>query len=95
MITRQFERHVAEGASVRLKARIANPGCSSVCYVWSATKGWFDDADTLEPIYHAPWTDRPEGEVVVVTLTTHDAAPGASYDQIRLLIDNVDPSPAP
>ncbi len=89
MIIRQFERHVTEGTSVRLGARIANPACSSVCYVWSATKGWFDGADTLEPTYHAPWTDRPEGETVIVTLTTYDAAPGASYDQIRFVIDNV------
>jgi len=89
MITRQFERHVAEGTSVRLGARISNPACSSVCYVWSATKGWFEGADTLEPIYHAPWTERPEGETVIVTLTAYDAAPGASYDQIRFVIDNV------
>lgn len=89
MITRQFERHVAEGTSVRLGARISNPACSSVCYVWSATKGWFEGADTLEPIYHAPWTERPEGETVTVTLTAYDAAPGASYDQIRFVIDNV------
>jgi len=89
MIVRQFAVHVAEGASVRLRGVIANPSCASVCYVWSATKGWFEGADTLEPIYHAPWTDRWEGEAVVVTLTTYDAAPGASYDQIRFRIDNI------
>ncbi|MDD5647054.1 MAG: hypothetical protein PHW86_07775, partial [Candidatus Bipolaricaulis sp.] len=89
MIVRQFEAHVAEGTGVRLRGTIANPSCASVCYVWSATKGWFENADTLEPIYHAPWTDRPEGETAIVTLTTYDATPGASYDQIRFRIDNV------
>jgi len=88
MIVRQFEPHVLEGTSVRLRGTIANPSCASVCYVWSATKGWFEGADTLEPIYHAPWTDRPDGEAVIVTLTAYDAAPAASYDQIRFRIDN-------
>jgi hypothetical protein len=88
MIVRQFEPHVLEGTSVRLRGTIANPSCASVCYVWSATKGWFEGADTLEPVYHAPWTDRLDGEAVIVTLTAYDAAPGASYDQIRFRIDN-------
>ena len=69
---------------------IANPGCTSVCFSWSASKGWFEDADTLEPVYHAPMSDRIGGERVTISLVIYDGYGGRSYDQIRIDIDNLD-----
>jgi hypothetical protein len=73
---------------VALRAIVANPGCSSVCFTWSASQGWFERADTLEPVYHAPQTERREGERVTITFTIHDATGQPSSDQIRLEVDN-------
>lgn len=96
MIDRQFLTHVAEGSAVRLRGAILNPACTSVCFVWSVNKGWLEEANTLEPIYHAPPSDRRGGETVTVTLTAYDAAERSSYDQIRFHIDNVNgPGSAP
>jgi hypothetical protein len=87
-IVRQYPAHVAEGSSVALRAVVANPACSSVCFAWSASQGWFERADTLEPIYHAPQTERREGERVTITFTIHDATGQPASDQIRLEVDN-------
>jgi hypothetical protein len=91
-IVRQYPAHVAEGSIVALRAVVANPACSSVCFTWAASQGWFERADTLEPIYHAPQTERREGGRVTITFTIHDATGQPSFDQIRLEIDNR-PSP--
>jgi hypothetical protein len=47
----------------------------------------------LEPIYHAPQTERREGETVTITFTIHDATGRPSFDQIRLEIENAASSP--
>ena len=73
---------------VALRAIVANPDCSSVCFTWSASQGWFERADTLEPVYHAPQTERREGERVTITFTIHDATGQPSSDQIRLEVDS-------
>ena len=87
-IVRQYPAHVAEGSIVALRAAVANPACASVCFTWSASQGWLERADTLEPIYHAPQTERREGERVTITFTIHDATGRPSSDQIRLEVDN-------
>jgi len=87
-IVRQYPAHVAEGSIVVLRAVVANPACASVCFTWSASQGWLERADTLEPIYHAPQTERREGERVTITFTIHDATGQPSSDQIRLEVDN-------
>jgi len=88
-IVRQFPSHVAEGSTAAFSAVVTNPSCSSVCFAWSVSQGWLENADTLEPIYHAPLTDLPQGERVVITFTIHDASGRPSYDQIRIQVDNV------
>lgn len=82
--------HLAEGASIAVIGRISNPACSSVCFSWSATKGEFEDADSLEPTYHAPLSDRRGGESVILTLRIWDGTGRSSFDQVRLWIDNPD-----
>lgn len=88
-IVRQFASHVVEGSATLLRAVVRNPSCSSVCFTWSASQGWFEGADTLEPIYHAPLTNLTRGERVTITFTIHDESGQPSYDQIRLYVDNV------
>ncbi len=88
-IVRQFPSHVSEGSATPLRAMVANPDCSSVCFAWSVSQGWLERADTLEPVYHAPSTERAEGERVTITFTIHDSTGQPSYDQIRLQVDNV------
>jgi hypothetical protein len=88
-IVRQFPSHVSEGSATPLHAVVANPACSSVCFAWSVSQGWLERADTLEPVYHAPLTERAEGERVTITFTIHDSTGQPSYDQIRLQVDNV------
>ncbi len=88
-IVRQFPAHVVEGSATSLRALVRNPACSSVCFAWSASQGWFERADTLEPVYHAPTTERPEGERITITFTIHDATGRPSYDQIRIQVGNV------
>ncbi len=88
-IVRQFPARVSEGSTTPLRAMVANPTCSSVCFAWSVSQGWLERADTLEPVYHAPWTERAEGERVTITFTIHDSTGQPSYDQIRLQVDDV------
>lgn len=89
-IDRHYPAHIAEEMAFQLRGWIINPGCSSVCFAWSASKGWIEGADTLEPIYHAPPSDRTGGERVTITLSIYDGFGERSYDQIRLRIDNLD-----
>jgi hypothetical protein len=90
LIDRHYPSWIDEGAAVRLSGRVNNPTCTRVCFTWSATKGTFENADTLTPIYHAPSSERSGGEYVTITLTVHDAFGGTAYDQIRLGIANTD-----
>jgi hypothetical protein len=87
-IVRQFPTHVVEGSATPLRALVRNPACSSVCFAWSASQGWFERGDTLEPIYHAPTVQRADGERIAITLTIHDATGRPSVDQIRIQIDD-------
>jgi hypothetical protein len=91
-IGRQYRASMAEGSAMPIAGYIDNPACVSVCFTWSVTKGWLEGADTLQPIYHAPQSDRRDGESATITLTVHDGSGGRSYDQIRIHIDNVDGS---
>jgi len=84
---RQFPAHVAEESATPLRAVVTNPACSSVCFSWSASQGWFERADTLEPVYHAPEMAATEAKRVTITFTIHDATGRPSYDQIRLTVD--------
>jgi len=88
MIDRQFDGRINEEGILPLSAEIRNPSCVSVCFVWSASKGWFEDADTLTPIYHAPASDAQGLERATITLTTYDGLGGRSYDQVRIEILN-------
>jgi len=90
-IDRHFPREMNESGAVTLQGYIRNPACQSVCYRWSASKGWLENANTLTPIYHAPESDRLEGETVTISLIIYDAAQGRSYDQIRIKIRNTNP----
>lgn len=89
-ISRKYPTHIPEQSSLQLAASVSNPACTSVCFIWSASKGRLDGSDTLCPVYHAPESDRAGGERVTITLTIYDGYGGTSYDQIRLTIDNTD-----
>jgi len=89
-IDRHYPPAIDEGSAIPLLAQIANPACASVCFVWSVSKGWLEDPDTLTPTYHAPASDRAGGETATITLTIHDQFGGRSYDQIRIFIKNLD-----
>ena len=91
-IVRQYPRKVNEGSIVRLEGVIHNPTCQVVCYFWSADKGWFEDADTLTPIFHVPDSDRRDGETVTIKLIVYDGPESYSYEQIRIRIINTDPT---
>jgi len=58
--------------------------------MWKADKGWFDDPASLNPIWHAPMSDRCGGEDAHITLTVMGACAGRGYDQIRIHINNPD-----
>ncbi len=90
-IDRHYAATIYEGSSTPIGGTISNPACVSVCFTWSASKGWFEGANTLQPVYHAPASDRLDGETVTITLTIYDSSGGRSYDQIRLHIVNSDP----
>lgn len=89
-IDRQFPASISEGGSMQIGAAIDNPGCTSVCFTWSVSKGWLENADTLRPIYNAPMSDRIGKKSATISLTIYDGYGGRSYDQIRLQIDNLD-----
>ncbi len=90
-IGRNFPQVINEGATALLEGYIRNPACQPVCYSWIASKGWLENANTLTPIYHAPESDRLDGETVTISLIIYDAAEGRSYDQIRMKIRNTNP----
>jgi len=90
-INRHFPQEMNENGAVALQGYIRNPACQSVCFTWSASKGWLEYANTLTPIYHAPESDRLDGETVSISLTVYDTAQGRSYDQIRIKIRNTNP----
>jgi hypothetical protein len=89
-IVRQFPAHISEGALFRFSGMISNPACIPGCFVWAASKGILEGADTLSPTFHAPQTDRAGGERVTISLILYDGNGGRSYDQVRLTIDNLD-----
>ena len=89
-IVRHFPERIPEGSSFELRGTISNPACASACFVWTASKGSLEDANTLSPVFRAPVSDRPKGETVTISLIVYDGCAGRSYDQIRLTIDNVD-----
>ena len=90
-IGRNFPQEIDEGAIASLEGYIRNPACQPVCFTWVASKGWLENANTLTPTYHAPESDRLDGETVTISLITYDTAEGRSYDQIRIKIRNTDP----
>jgi len=89
-IDRRYPTHLAEGTMLSLLGTIYNPACVPGCFVWAASKGTLEDADTLAPTFHAPLSDRPDGEQVTISLILYDGYGGRSYDQIRLTVDNTD-----
>lgn len=89
-IVRHFPEHISEGGSFKFSGTISNPTCVSGCFVWAASKGILEGADTLSPTLHAPQTDRAGGERVTISLILYDGFGGRSYDQVRLTIDNLD-----
>ena len=86
---------MSEDGSVKLYGRVTNPACADVCFSWKASKGTFEDADTLTPIYRAPTSDRFGGEDATITLTIHDEYGNEAYDQIKIHINNLDYSGSP
>lgn len=90
-IDRHYSASIREGSAMPIKGYISNPACLSVCFTWSASKGWLEGADTLQPVYHAPESDRRDGETVTIMLAVYDSSGSRSYDQIRLHIVNPDP----
>ncbi len=90
-IGRNFPTVINEGAKTLLQGYIRNPACQPVCYSWAASKGWLENSNTLTPTYHAPDSDRLEGETVTISLIVYDTAEGRSYDQIRIKIRNTNP----
>ncbi len=90
-IDRHYSASIREESAVPITGYVSNPACLSVCFTWTASKGWLEGADTLQPIYHAPESDRRDGETVTITLTVYDSSGGRSYDQIRIRIVNTDP----
>jgi hypothetical protein len=91
-IERHFSASIPEKGAMRIRGTISNPACVPVCFVWSVSKGWLEGANTLEPVYHAPESDRRGGETATITLTCYDSSGGRSYDQIRFQIVNTDPT---
>jgi len=90
LINRHYPAAVNEGGTVQFHGRVSNPGCHAVCFMWTADKGWFDDPTSLNPIWHAPMSDRCGGEDAHITLTVMGACAGRGYDQIRIHINNPD-----
>jgi hypothetical protein len=89
-IDRHYPAQIDEESSVQLRGTVRNPACQPVCFVWSASKGHLENADTLSPTYHAPASHRREGETVTIMLLLYDNAGGRSFDQIRIKIRNTD-----
>ena len=90
-IDRHFPKEINENSTIFLEGYIRNPACQTVCYTWVASKGWLENTNTLTPTYHAPDSDRLEGETVTISLIVYDTAQGRSYDQIRIKIRNTNP----
>jgi len=89
-INRHYPAAVDEGGAVQLHGRISNPGCHSACFMWTADKGSFDDATSLNPIWYAPMSDRCGGEKACITLSIIGDCDGRGYDQIRIHVNNTD-----
>jgi len=90
LIDRHYPRSIPEQSAVLLHGTVSNPACTSVCFTWTASKGSLENADTLDPIYHAPASERFGGEDATITLTIHDGFGKSAYDQVRLHIQNMD-----
>ena len=91
LIGRQYPSSVNEGGSIALDATVGGPGCGSVCYHWTADKGWFEDSGSLNPVWHAPADACPGGESVCIKLTTTEPCGKSGYDQIRVRINDSSP----
>jgi len=88
LVSRQYARSVEEGGSVALHGTIGGSNCSPVCFRWTADKGWFENPDSLNPIWHAPKTGCWGGDEACITLSSTEACGGRGYDQIRVRISD-------
>jgi hypothetical protein len=86
LIERTYREWAIEGERVQLHGRVSNPHYTDVCFQWSADRGTFEDATSLDPIFVVPAAER-WGDSVCITLTTFDSCGGRRYDQIRLRVN--------
>jgi hypothetical protein len=85
-IYRDYASPVHAGEAIRLFGEVANPDCLPVCFVWQAEKGWFEDPNSLTPVWHAPTQVYHALEEVCITLSVKDNCGGRAYDQIRVRV---------
>ena len=85
-IYRDYASPVHVGEAIRLFGEVDNPDCVPVCFTWEADKGWFDDVNTLTPVWNAPTTVYHTLEEVCITLTVNDNCGGRAYDQVRVRV---------
>jgi len=84
-INRNMPLCVNECSFLQLHSTVAHPICTTVCFEWSASKGWFLDSTASDPLYFAPSTQFCQGEEVWITLLITDAS-GAQYSDVVSLI---------
>ena len=85
-INRNMPLCVDECSFIQLHSTVSHPTCGQVCFEWSASKGWFLDPTSSDPLYFAPTTQFCNGEDVWITLIVTDAS-GAQYsDVVSILV---------
>ncbi|MDD5220450.1 MAG: hypothetical protein PHV11_07780 [Candidatus Bipolaricaulis sp.] len=88
-INRNMSLCVDECSFVQLHASVPHPICRGMRFEWAATKGFFLDATSSDPIYFAPTTYFPDGENVWVTLTLTDAQGIRYTDQVEIHVNDL------
>ena len=80
---------VDECGFIQLHSSLPQPTCQSMRFEWTATKGYFLDPSSPEPLYFAPTTYFPDGEDVWIGLTIVDAQGIRYTDQVSMHVNNV------
>jgi len=86
-------KSVNEGGCIQLHGEVSDPDSNLVRFWWTADKGSFSDATSLDPIYYAPMTGCCGGENVLITLTAMDSCGATGSDGLIMHVNDVNRPP--
>ena len=86
-------RSLYEGESLQLHGTVCDPDGNLARVWWTAEKGHFDNACTLDPVYYAPIFSCDSDETVRIILHATDRCGEEGSDSLVVTVKNINHSP--